>query len=56
MLTEQEIMEKAYKRYGTDIHSFGQQRDGYVEGYTAAMKTNLEILEEKHCKQIDYET
>ena len=28
-----EIMEKAYKRYGTDIHSFGQQRDGYVEGY-----------------------
>ena len=37
-MTEQEIMQKAYERYGTDIHSFGQQRDGYVEALKECIK------------------
>lgn len=36
-MTEQQINELAEKRYGNEIHSFGQQREGYVEGYKAAL-------------------
>jgi len=33
MKTEEQIKDLAYKRYGTDPHSFGGQRDGFREGY-----------------------
>lgn len=32
--TETEIKQMAFEYYGTDPHSFGCQRDGYLKGYT----------------------
>lgn len=36
-MTEEQIKQLAIEKYGNDINSFGQQRDGYLEGYKAAM-------------------
>ena len=35
-MSNEELQRKTEDRYGTDIHSFGQQRDGYIVGYRAA--------------------
>lgn len=37
-MTEEQIKELAVEKYGNDLHSFGQQRDGYVEGFKIAME------------------
>ena len=41
MKTEKEITELAEKRYGTNPHSFGGQRDGFKEGFKQAQQLNL---------------
>lgn len=33
IFTDEEIKELAIERYGNDPHSFGQQRDGFEEGF-----------------------
>ena len=38
MKTEKEITALAEKRYGTNPHSFGGQRDGFKEGYKQAQE------------------
>ena len=39
-MSAEEIRKLAEKKYGTDLHSFGQQRDGYVFGYQECLATH----------------
>ncbi len=41
MKTVEEINELAEKRYGTNPHSFGGQRDGFKEGFKQAQELQL---------------
>ena len=43
MKTEQEIKELAEKRYGTDMNSYGGQRDGFKEGYKQCQQEQLNL-------------
>jgi len=42
--TEEEIKELAYKRYGSDPHSFGGQRDGFQEGYKMCQESQPDLI------------
>jgi hypothetical protein len=37
-MTDKEIQEKAEKKYGTDLHLYGQQREGFIAGYNECAK------------------
>ena len=56
-----EIRDKAIERYGNDPFKFGGQRDGFVEGYKAAIASEANdihnVIECSHrkCKEPTYE-
>jgi len=43
MKTEEEIKELAEQRYGTDMNSYGGQRDGFKEGYKQCQQEQLNL-------------
>lgn len=45
------MREAAIARYGNDLHSFGGQRDGFVEGAKWAKEKEVEELREKIAAQ-----
>lgn len=42
-VSEEQIISASVRRFGNDIHLFAQQRDGFIEGYKAALLLHLPI-------------
>ncbi len=52
-MTEQELQQKSEERYGNDIHSYGQQREGYIAGWKACESSDEYVKMKKRSEKWD---